>query len=186
MAVDNKLLPRITFRPCLPYGYRPSKPIVKSGPASVKGKEKAEESEAAALSTASYIKRLEGSSLAKAGITRAQDEIAQITYEANKGSKFYDREREKDQLQTEHIQAVLADIEAKVLRKRGNLAQEEADVEHMAMLAERERDLSQVVCCIDADSFYASVEELYDPSLVGKPFVVGGGIVLTWVRYQYV
>ena len=48
---------------------------------------------------------------------------------------------------------------------------------------EAHRDVSQTIIVVDCDAFYASVEELDDPSLIGKAFGVGEG-VLTTASYE--
>lgn len=48
---------------------------------------------------------------------------------------------------------------------------------------EMKRDTSQCIVVVDCDAFYASVEELDNPSLKGKAFAVGEG-VLTTASYE--
>ncbi len=40
-------------------------------------------------------------------------------------------------------------------------------------MKERQAGISARICCLDLDTFFVSVERLLDPSLVGKPVVVG-------------
>lgn len=45
------------------------------------------------------------------------------------------------------------------------------------------RDLTQCICHMDMDAFYASVEELEDPSLKKVPMAVGGMAMLCTSNY---
>src|SRR6516165_5490892 len=49
----------------------------------------------------------------------------------------------------------------------------------MLLLVNEERlETTATILHADLDAFYASVEQLLDPSLGGKPIAVGGGVVL--------
>ena len=155
--VDNLLIPRVTFKPCIPLLLRQARRNAASRSASsplkqyastvastsklpieasnksdkVKGKCKAnaenpftpKDPDPDLAATESFVKRLEGSSMAKAGIKRDKQEIAQITYEATRGSKYYDRLRERDREHEEDIAAVLQELADKTARRK-DLTQE--------------------------------------------------------------
>lgn len=59
----------------------------------------------------------------------------------------------------------------------------ELDAERILVEVEGERDLRQTIVHVDMDAFYASVEVQRDPTLKGKAFGVGQG-VLTTASYE--
>ncbi|CAG8742609.1 4602_t:CDS:2, partial [Acaulospora colombiana] len=145
------------------------------------------------------LHRLAGPSTGKAGLAVDQTEITRIIAEASEGSKFYQNEKRKDEELNKKIDALLkqrdellsmADIRTSKIKSIGafKMVFYEARLELMAdkMIAELEatRDLSQIIVHIDMDSFFASVEMLDDPTLVGKPFGVGGNSVLSTASYE--
>ena len=46
------------------------------------------------------------------------------------------------------------------------------------MVNEEQLETTATILHADLDAFYASVEQLLDPSLRGRPIAVGGGVVL--------
>ncbi|RPA77720.1 DNA/RNA polymerase [Ascobolus immersus RN42] len=125
-----------------------------------------------------------GQSLTKNGQESVdQERVAQIIYEATKGSAFFLEEQRKDQRLTEKIEKILA-LKAQ-LDKTGYKRETRMADEKLKKL-EATRDLSQIIVQVDCDAFYASVEELDNPSLKEIPFGVGqGGFgVLTTANYR--
>lgn len=98
----------------------------------------------------------------------------------SRGSKYYANQRARHDAVTARIARArerrdhaLADASA------GAHAQRAAHVERLAAQLEGERDLSRTLLHCDMDMFYAAVELQRDPSLAGKCFAVGHGVVLT-------
>ncbi|KIO28048.1 hypothetical protein M407DRAFT_22680 [Tulasnella calospora MUT 4182] len=133
----------------------------------------------AAAFTDSLAHRLAGQSVGKAGLARDQTEISRIIAEASVGSKFYENERKKDEELTAKIESLKRKKDD--LLKEANLV--EASADRLVAEIEATRDLSQTIVHFDCDAFYASVEMLDDPSLIGKPFGVSPG-VLTTASYE--
>ncbi|PSR88797.1 DNA polymerase kappa [Coniella lustricola] len=118
-----------------------------------------------------------GPSLTKAGQDSVdQSKVSEIIYNASKGSKYFNREEERDKALTVKID--------RILRKKSDL--ERLDLsKHMrkadTLIAELElsRDLTQYIVHLDCDAFYAAVEQLDHPELAELPFAVGGGVLTT-------
>ncbi|EOO02364.1 putative impb mucb samb family protein [Phaeoacremonium minimum UCRPA7] len=113
-----------------------------------------------------------GPSLTKAG----QDSVSEVIYNASKGSKYFNREEEKDKILTVKIDNILA--KKKALEK-SDLSRELRQADSLIEQFELSRDLSQHIVHIDCDAFYAAVELLDRPELKDVPFAVGGGVLTT-------
>lgn len=186
----------------------PSRPPAQIARADPKGKRKADDDEPGE----SLLKRLAGPSTGKAGLLRDPAEVRQLIYEHSKGSKFvrpalvcwtpadgaqFLNEQKRDAELTIQVDKMLASLRGKLEQRDGNLGDEEREVDGVAERLEQTRVHGQTVVVVDwcgadlastrlspdSDAFYASVEELEDPSLVGVAFGVGSG-VLTTASYE--
>ncbi|KAL9937831.1 hypothetical protein V8E36_003376 [Tilletia maclaganii] len=122
----------------------------------------------------------------QAGLSKDQEEINRKVYEASRGSKFFENERAKDAETTQRINVLLAKRDDALSRVAVDSPEWRAIGKKVELrLAELEatRDLSRQICHVDADQFYAAVELKRDPSLKGKAFGVGTG-VLTTASYE--
>ncbi|GAA94069.1 uncharacterized protein L969DRAFT_71614 [Mixia osmundae IAM 14324] len=156
----------------------PGQLLPKSG-LSGKGKARQTPHTAKEGATESFLHRLAGPSTGKSGLTRDPAEVRQIIWEASKGSAFAQNEQRRDEATQLKIKVLLDQLSKRVALTNGNLRAEEIIVEAQVELLEATRDLSQTIVVVDCDAFYASVEELDDPSLKGKAFAVGVGVCTT-------
>lgn len=130
----------------------------------------------------SLLKRMGGPSAAKAGLTKDQDEINRIIYEASKGSKYFENERKSDERITKKVEAMLEKMHERlqaVPEGSPEWTSIEKKAEAMRTRVESQRILSQYIVHVDCDMFYAAVELKRDPSLKGKAFGVGKGVLVT-------
>ncbi|KAK5093565.1 hypothetical protein LTR70_004626 [Exophiala xenobiotica] len=122
-----------------------------------------------------------GPSLTKAGQNGVdQRKVAEVIYEASKGSNFFNNEEVKDKTLTVKIDRIL---KSKAQLEKLDLKQDLRRADAYITELELSRDLSQYVVHIDCDAFYAAVEEIDRPELKTVPMAVGQG-VLTTCNYE--
>lgn len=131
---------------------------------------------------ASLRRRMAGPSSAKAGLATDQDEINRKIYEASKGSKYFENEKRSDERTTKQVNALLAkrdEIMKHYPEGEDAWIAAEKRIDEQIMILEGQRDLSRIILHADMDMFYAAVELKRDPSLKGKAFGVGSGVLVT-------
>ena len=104
-----------------------------------------------------------------------KSKINQIIVEASKGSKFYNRELEREKVLSHRIKKMQNKLK-QLTRSELLKAEQEADVELQQL--EATRDLSRIIVHIDMDAFYAAVEMRDNPHLKDVPMAVGGASML--------
>ena len=103
-------------------------------------------------------------------------QVSEVIYNASKGSKFFNREEEKDKILTTKISQILA---KKAGLEQLDLSRELRQADALIAQLELSRDLTQYIVHVDCDAFYAAVELLDRPELADVPFAVGGGVLTT-------
>lgn len=111
-------------------------------------------------------------------------QVSEIIYNASKGSKYFNREEERDKVLTKKIEQIL--FRKKKLEKL-DLSHDLRNADRLITELEVSRDLSQHIVHVDCDAFYAAVEQLERPELKDLPFAVGKGVLTTcnYVARQY-
>ncbi|CEI65202.1 DNA polymerase kappa [Fusarium venenatum] len=118
-----------------------------------------------------------GPSLLKAGQDKVdQTKVSEIIYNASKGSKFYNREEERDKTLTQKIEQIIA---RKTQLEKRDLTRDLRNADRLIAELELTRDLTQHIVHVDCDAFYAAVEQLDRPEIKDLPFAVGGGVLTT-------
>ena len=103
-------------------------------------------------------------------------QVSEIIYNASKGSKFFNREEERDKTLTQKIERIQA---RKRHLEKQDLTRELRNADRLISELEVTRDLTQHIVHVDCDAFYAAVEQLDRPELKDLPFAVGGGVLTT-------
>ncbi|KAF4337032.1 DNA polymerase kappa subunit [Fusarium beomiforme] len=118
-----------------------------------------------------------GPSLLKAGQDKVdQTKVSEIIYNASKGSKFFNREEERDKVLTQKIEQIIA---RKAQLEKRDLTRDLRNADRLIAELELTRDLTQHIVHVDCDAFYAAVELLDRPEIKDLPFAVGGGVLTT-------
>ena len=110
-----------------------------------------------------------------------KSKINQIIVEASKGSKYYKKELERENVLSQRINKMLQQLKqfsrAEIIK-----AERDADLELQQLVVNR--DLSRVIVHVDMDAFYAAVEMRDDPALKDVPMAVGGHSMLVSQTHQ--
>lgn len=118
---------------------------------------------------------------AKAGMDGVdREKIKRLVFEYSKGSAFLAEQERRDEAVASRV------AEQKKRRERlgaGEIAAACKRADGLIANLDSTRNLSHIWACVDMDAFYASCEELDDPTLVGVPFAVGGVGMISTASY---
>ncbi|EPS43910.1 hypothetical protein H072_2164 [Dactylellina haptotyla CBS 200.50] len=159
----------------------PPPPAAVSSTTTTPADDKQDENAPPGSSQSTLKKQLLGPSLLKSGQDNVdQSKVAEIIYEASKGSKYFINESRKDVELTKRIDRIL---KKKAALEKQDTSKDFKKTDELIAALELDRDLSQIVVHVDCDAFYASVEELDHPEFKKVPMAVGKG-VLTTCNYE--